>query len=196
MQEENFSEKESLKLIGEMINKAKRSYVSKGVASIVWGVLIIICSMLTWAEIRTGFDPGFDVWLLVFAAVIPQIFFSIKERRSRNFTSHSEATVGYVWSAFGIAIFVLSFYNAKYGSPESATLFMILYGIPTFITGGMFSFRPMIIGGLLCWAFSVISIYTAPDIDMLLMAGCGLFAWLIPGVILWNRYQKQRRENV
>jgi hypothetical protein len=196
MQEENFSEKESLKLIGEMISKAKRSYVEKGIASIVWGTLIIICSLLTWAKMQKIFDPGFDVWLLVFAAVIPQIFFSIKERRSKNFVSHTEQTMSYVWSAFGIAIFVLSFYNAKYGHDESSTLFMILYGIPTFITGGIFNFRPMLIGGLLCWIFSVVSVFTKPDIDMLLMAGCGLFAWLIPGIILWNRYQKQRRENV
>lgn len=196
MHEENFSEKDSLNLINEMIGKVKRSYVTKGVASIVWGTLIIICSMLTWAKMRTDFEPGFDVWLLVFAAVIPQIFFSIREKRSKNFTSHTEITMRYVWGAFGIAILVLSFYNSKYGTEESSTLFMILYGIPTFITGGIFSFRPMIAGGLVCWIFSVFSVYARRDIDMLLMAGCGLFAWLIPGLILWQRYQMQPRENV
>ena len=196
MTEENFSETESLKLINEMIGKAKKSYVTKGIASIVWGILIITCSLLTRLRMRSDFDPGFDIWLLVFVAVIPQIFFAIKERRKKNFTGHDEITSGYVWSAFGISIFILSFYNAKFGTPTSATIFMILYGIPTFITGGMFSFRPMIIGGLICWVCSIISVFTSPDDDMLLMAGSGLFAWLIPGIILWTRYKKQRRKNV
>lgn len=196
MKEETFSETDSLKLINEMMSKVKRTYVTKGVASMVWGILIIICSLLTWAEIRYNWSPGFDVWLLVFLALIPQIFFSIKEKRSRKFTAHDETTTTYVWSAFAISIFILSFYNSKFGSEQATTLFMMLYGIPTFITGGMFKFKPMILGGLICWALSVVSVFTPVDMDMLLMACSGLFAWLIPGIILWNRYQKQRRENV
>jgi hypothetical protein len=197
MQEENFSETESLKLIGEMISKVKRSYVTKGIASIVWGVLIMVCSLLTWAEIQYHWNPGFDVWLLVFLALIPQIFFSIKEKNTRKFKAHDETTTVYVWTAFAISIFILSFYNSRFGSNEATTLFMMLYGIPTFITGGMFNFKPMIAGGLVCWTLSVISIFTPVRVDMLLMAACGLFAWLIPGIILWNRYKRnQHCENV
>ena len=196
MQEENFSEQDSLKLINEMIGKAKSSYVTKGIASIVWGLLIITCSMLTWAELQFKWYPGFDVWLLVFLALIPQIFFSAKEKKTRKFTGHDEVTARYVWTAFAVAIFLTTFYNTRYGSNESTTLFMMLYGIPTFITGGMFNFKPMIEGGLLCWVFSAISVYTPASTDMLLMAASGLFAWLIPGIILWNRYQKQRRCDV
>ena len=196
MQEENFSEQDSLRLINEMITKAKRSYVTKGVASVVWGVLIMACSLLTWAELQFNWYPGFDVWLLVFLALIPQIFFSVKEKKTRKFTGHDEVTARYVWTAFAVAIFLTTFYDTRYGSNESTTLFMMLYGIPTFITGGMFNFKPMIIGGLLCWIFSAISVYTPASVDMLLMAASGLFAWLIPGIILWNRYQQNRRANV
>ena len=196
MQEENFSEQDSLRLINEMIGKAKRSYVTKGIASIVWGTLIMACSLLTWAELRFNWYPGFDVWLLVFLALIPQIFFSVKEKKTRKFTGHDEVTARYVWTAFAVAIFLTTFYDTRYGSNESATLFMMLYGIPTFITGGMFNFKPMIVGGLLCWIFSAISVYTPASVDMLLMAASGLFAWLIPGIILWNRYQKHRGANV
>ena len=196
MNEETFSEKESLRLITEMIGKAKCSYVSKGIASMVWGVLIVICSLITWSEIQFKYSIGFNVWLLVFFALLPQIFFSVKEKRTKNFTGHEEVASRFVWTAFAISIFITSFYDSKYGSLESSTLFMMLYGIPTFITGGMFNFKPMIVGGLICWALSAISVYTPPATDMLLMASCGLFAWLIPGIILWNRYQKQQRANV
>ena len=98
----------------------------------------------------------------------------------------------YVWTTFGICIFILSFYNARFQESNAASLFMMLYGIPTFITGGIFKFRPMIIGGLVCWAASVISMFVPFTIDMLLMAVCGLAAWLIPGLILLYRYNKQQ----
>jgi hypothetical protein len=194
MEDKEFSYEESIRLIDSMIKKAKRSYVTKGLASIVWGMLIIVCSLVTWAQIQLSFDIGFDIWLLLFFAIIPQIYFSVKEKRQRKFESLEGESISYVWTAFGVAIFIVSFYNSRYGSNESSTLFMVLYGIPTFITGGMMKFKPMIFGGLVCWLFSIISVYTPVNVDLLLMAGCGLFAWLIPGIVLWRRYQKRKLE--
>jgi hypothetical protein len=192
--ENTMTETESLKLINEMIGKAKRSYITTGAASIVWGILIILCSLLTWYQIYAQYSFGFDIWLLVFLAVVPQIYFSIKERKKKKFVSHDENTMTYLWTTFGICIFILSFYNSKFNpdSSHSTALFMLLYGIPTFITGGIFKFKPMIFGGLICWVLSVASMYTDIATDMLFMAGCGLFAWLIPGIILWRRYKKQQ----
>ena len=195
-EEKQLTEKESLRLINEMIGKAKQSYVTKGIASIVWGVLIIICSLLTWAQVRYKFALGFDVWLLVFVAVIPQLYFSIKEKKEKHFVAHDEITMRYLWSTFGICIFILTFYDQYFGSDNTASLYMMLYGIPTFITGGIFKFKPMIIGGLICWILSVVSVFTPFSTDMLFMAGCGLFAWLLPGIILWDKYKKQQSCNV
>ncbi|MEI9958064.1 MAG: hypothetical protein WDM90_17570 [Ferruginibacter sp.] len=192
------TEQESLKLINEMIGKAKRSYITTGAASMVWGILIVICSLLTWYQVYTKTDFGFDVWLLVFLALIPQIYFSLIEKKKKNFVSHDEKTMTVVWTTFAICVFILSFYNGKFGDNNGkvTALFMMLYGIPTFITGGIFNFKPMILGGIICWVLAVVSMYTDMATDMLFMAACGLFAWLIPGIILWNRYKKQQRTHV
>jgi hypothetical protein len=63
--EQPFNEKESLKLINEMIGKAKKSYVTKGIASIVRGVIIIICSLVTWWQIKFNCNIGFEIWTLL-----------------------------------------------------------------------------------------------------------------------------------
>lgn len=196
--ENEMTGQESLKLINEMIDKAKRSYITTGAASIVWGILIVICSLLTWYQIYVQVSFGFDVWLLVFVALLPQIYFSIKEKQKKNFVGHDEKIMTYVWSTFAVCIFILSFYNSKFGdnNANSTALFMLLYGIPTFITGGVCNFKPMILGGLICWILSVASMYTDIATDMLFMAACGLFAWLIPGIILWKRYKKQQSADV
>ena len=196
MEQDKMTEQESLRLIGEMIGKVKRSYITKGIASMVWGVLIIVCSLLTWVQVQFDLDFGFDVWLLVFAAVIPQVYFSIKEKKERKFIAHDEQTMSYVWSSFGICIFILSFYNSKFGNDHATSLFMMLYGLPTFITGGVFKFKPMIFGGLVCWILAIAALFTSFATAMLFMAVCGLVAWLIPGIILWNRYEKQKAADV
>ena len=188
---------QSLALINEMISKAKKSYVTKGTASIVWGTIIIICSLVTWAQIYFKFKIGFDIWLLTVVALISQIFFSIKESRNRNFVTYDREPISYSWMAFGISIFVLTLYSSYHNQRgETSSLFMMLYAIPTFITGGITKFKPMISGGIFCWMAAVVSIYTTIETDLLLMAACGLFAWLIPGIILWGRYKKSVAANV
>ncbi len=193
MQEENFNEKDSLKLINEMISKAKKGYITKGTASIIWGILIVFCSLISWAEFHFKFKLNFDIWLLLLFALFLQIYFSIKERKSKNFTSYEEIATGYTWIAFGVSIFITSFYFSHHSQGgQGSSIIMMLYAIPTFITGGMCKFKPMIIGGIFCWVASFISIYTTIEVDLLLMAACGLFAWLLPGVILWSRYKKNQ----
>lgn len=196
MEQDKMTEQESLELISEMMGKAKQGYVTKGIASVVWGVLIIVCSLLTWAQVYFKFSFGFDVWILVFLAVFPQIYFSIKEKKERKFIAHDEQTMAYVWTAFGICIFILSFYNGRFGNSHTTSLFMMLYGLPTFITGGVFKFKPMILGGLVCWVLAIAALFTSFAAAMLCMALCGLVAWLMPGIILWKRYIKQQQNNV
>ena len=180
---------QSLDLINEMISKAKKSYTTKGIASIVWGTLITFCGLVNWVEIH--FEKHFgDVWLLTLIALFPQVYFSIKEKRSKNFIAHNEITTNYIWIAFTLSMFITSFYFTHFSLGNVSTLIMMLFGIPTFIIGGMNNFKPMIFGGILCWVASVVSIFTSTEVDVLLMAVCGLFAWLIPGIILWRRYKK------
>ncbi len=190
MQAENFTEQDSLKLINEMISKAKKSHIEKGIASILWGGLIFFCSMYTWVETQFNFNGG-DPWILTLVALAIQIFFAAKDGKKRNYKSYEADVLGSVWIAFGICMFVLIIYSNKHPSNgEITSLFMMLYALPTFVTGKVTKFKPMVYGGIFCWLFSLISIFTPFKIDSLLMAACGLAAWLIPGIILWNQYKK------
>ena len=196
MDNKALTQQESLALINEMIGKAKKSYVTKGWASIMWGSIIVFCSIATWVRVKFNISLG-DVWRLTILALLPQIYFGIKENKKRGFVSYEGNTLSYVWIAFGISMFVLTiFINAVAIGLQVTSLFMMLYAIPTFITGGVTKFKPMIYGGIFCWIASVISIFTDFETDNLLMAACGLFAWLIPGLILWDKYKKGKRANV
>ena len=189
------TQQQGLDLINEMISKAKKSYTTKGIASMVWGSLITFCGLVNWVEIHFNKSFG-DVWLLTLVALLPQIYFSVKEKRNKNFIGHNEITTNYIWIAFTISMFITSFYFSHFNMGNATTLIMMLFGIPTFIIGGMSKFKPMIFGGIFCWTASVVSIFTAIEVDVLLMAACGLFAWLIPGIILWGRYLKSLQTNV
>ncbi|MFN0081308.1 MAG: hypothetical protein ACKVOM_02230 [Ferruginibacter sp.] len=193
--EEARTYRQSLDLINEMISKAKKSYTTKGIASMVWGSLITFCGVVNWVEIHFNKDFG-DVWLLTLIALLPQIYFSVKEKRSKNFIAHNEITTNYIWIAFTLSMFITSYHFSYFNLGNVSSLIMMLFGIPTFIIGGMNKFKPMIVGGIFCWAASIVSIFTNIEIDLLLIAACGLFAWLVPGIILWGRYKKSVAANV
>lgn len=212
--EKQLTEKESLDLIAMMINKAKDSYHDTGIGAMMWGTLIAVCSLVRLAEIQFDFRLPFDIYLLTILAIVPQIFITIREKKERKVKTYDEIYMDYLWLAFGISIFLMIFivnavfnvwepvvhnYSKVSGDSMSgfrefvAPLFLLLYGLPTFVTGAACKFKPMLWGGLLCWACCIITIYTTIKIDLLLTAFSAVFAWLIPGIIMEREYRKAKR---
>ena len=218
MEQDKMTEQESLQLISQMINKAKDNYHESGIGPILWGSVITTCSLVTFFRIKYNFDLPFDIWLLTLIAIVPQIFIVAKEKRMNKVRAYDDKMMDYTWTCFGISIFLLIFINAsiiqalnpvfqtyidvKGARPDfnyssfSTSFFLLLYGIPTIITGGTRNFKPMLYGGILCWVCCIISVYTKTDWDMLLTAIAAIGAWLVPGIILWRRNKKRYASNV
>lgn len=189
--EETFSKEESLKLINEMILKAKNSNYESGIGPLLWGSIIFICSIVSFLQLEYKIDIGFDIWWLTFIAVLPQIFITLKSKKQKKFKGYNDTAMDYIWMSFAISIALLIHYNAHlHYSGESVPLFLILYGIPTIITAGVKKFKPMLYGGIVCWLAAIITVYTNLKTDLLLMALSALCAWLIPGIILRKKYLK------
>lgn len=215
-EEKTLSEKESLDLIARMINKAKDACHDTGISAIMWGALIAICSLVRLSELQFGYKLPFDIYLLTLVAVIPQIYFSVQEKKRRKVKTYDDAFMDSLWLAFGICIFLMIFItSAMFNRWEpaadeylkatshstgfrlyefNASLFLLLYGMPTFVTGLSMKFRPMLLGGLLCWVCSIASVFTHIKIDLLLLALSSVFAWLIPGIIMEKDYRKAKKE--
>ncbi|MEJ7683807.1 MAG: hypothetical protein WKG06_39295 [Segetibacter sp.] len=104
--------------------------------------------------------------------------------------------MGGIWLSFAITLFLLSYYTSLYNIPNTNSLFIIIYGIPTFATGFARRFMPMIIGGIACWVFAIAAMYVPFPYSMLLTAAAAQLAWFIPGLILRSRYRKAKEQHV
>jgi hypothetical protein len=182
--------------------------------------VVAIAGLLSFAQRYWDFSLHFDVWLIVLAAFIPQVFISIKESRERKVVSHTESAMNAVWITYAISIFALIFYlnaiagptmefNAangieltktangqaeriNYFVPSTSSLFLLLYAIPTLAGGMAYKFRPMLVGAFICYGLFVASIYTSNTWDYLMNGLAGIFNWLIPGLILRRRYLREK----
>ena len=80
-QEKQLSEKESLRLITEMIQKAKGSFHESGTSAILWGTVVALCGLISFSELQWTFSVGFDIWLLILVAILPQIYIVFREKK-------------------------------------------------------------------------------------------------------------------
>jgi hypothetical protein len=218
-QEKQLTEKESLELITMMINKAKVAYYDTGFSAIMWGIIIAVCSLEKLAELQFNYRLPFDIYLLTIVAIIPQIFIIKKENKEKKVKSYDDVYMDYIWLGFGICIFLMIFitnnifsslnpvisqYNEIAKGRAGWTdfkfsefvmpLFLLLYGLPTFITGAACKFKPMLWGGIFCWVCCIAAIYTTIKIDLLLTAASAIMAWLIPGIIIEKEYRIYKKE--
>lgn len=223
MEGKSITEQESLQIITEMIQKVKKGFHESGTSAILWGSVVAFCGITGFLEGYFHFSIGFDIWILTLVALIPQVFISIREKRKRNVLTHEESVLNVVWGVYAISIFAVIFYvniipytsahllsqdgfeflrkNTVTGeistirpyALSSASLLLIIFAIPTLITGWSLKFTPMTIGAVICYLLFVLSLFTSQVTDSLLMGVAGIFNWLLPGIILWNRYQKSRR---
>jgi uncharacterized protein with PQ loop repeat len=222
MEEKTLSEQESLRLITDMINKAKSSFHENGSSAILWGSVIAFCGLISFAQIQWNFSIGFDVWLLTLFAFIPQAYITIRQRKNKRVVSHIEAAMNAIWIVYAISIFALVFYfnvvpsatdklltadgihltkatadgkitAFNYFIPSSGSLLLLLYAIPTLATGMACKFRPMTIAAILCYVFFIVSCFVPAAYDMLLNGLAGIFNWLLPGIILRMKFNKQKK---
>lgn len=221
------TEQESLQLITDMIQKARSSYHDRGTGAILWGTVVAIASFVTYLSLEYDFKLPFDIWLLVLAAIIPQVFISIKESRQSKVKKHDDAAVNAVWLVFGITIFGLIFYsntvpsasvrliNAEGWSmlkhytdgskPDELmkpfifslySLYLLIYALPTLVTGLAKKFRPMTIGAIITYGLFIASCFSAAKYDMLFGTVAAIVCWFIPGIILRKRYLASMKGNV
>ena len=225
--EKQLSEKESLQLITDMIQKVKNSYHDKGVGPLLWGTVVAIASFVSYLQLEYNFTLPFDIWWIVLAAIIPQIILINQDAKTQKIKRHEDAALNVVWLVYAITIFGLSFFQATVPSasehimqlngsqlvnhsinnskpdqiiqpftPSFYSLYILIYGFPTLITGLVKKFWPMIIGAIVAYILFMVSCFTETKYDFFLGGIAALACWFIPGIILHAKYLKQKRANV
>jgi cobalamin biosynthesis protein CobD/CbiB len=68
---------------------------------------------------------------------------------------------------------------------------LLMYGIPTFLSGVVMQFTPLKIGGVACWILAITSTFFLPIYYLLFLAAAVIVAWIIPGYLLRKKYNQQ-----
>ncbi len=197
-QDKPFSGHESLALIESMINKAKNQFSENGHLYLIWGWVILICSIAQFVMLTLRYDKHYLVWFITWIGVIYQAVYITRKKRQRTVRTYTDEIIGFVWLSFFITIMLFAFIIARGRGLEYYTMiypgFIALYGIPTFLSGTILRFKPLIAGGICCWILSVLATFTSFQYQTLLIGAAMIVAWIIPGYLLKWRFTKQMQE--
>lgn len=186
-EEKMMTSEESLRIITEMINKTKVNIRQSSFHLLFWGWLIFGCSLSEYLLMKlTGFAHPYYVWLFVVPGVFVSLIYGFSAGRKTNVRTYAGRLYMWTWMGFLVAAVVLFIVQSK-RLDMVAPYILLLSGFPTFVSGFIIKFRPLVVGGLCFWVIALAVNFAGPAVAPLGMPVAVLTGYLIPGYLLKNR---------
>lgn len=187
------SEKESMELITSMINKAKNRFSERGYLYLLWGWVILVCCIAQFVLLHfVDYEIASYVWFLTWIVVIYQTIYIRKSKKTQKAKTYTDEIIAIVWITFFICLMLVTFICIQFKKFEMIyPVMLVLYGIPTFLSGFIMKFKPLMMGGICCWVLALISPFIAFEYQLLLIALAVIAAWIFPGYLLQRRFKKE-----
>ena len=188
MEEKSIDANESLLIIQNMISKTQRRYSDDSFYFLMWGWLVFVSSLAHFCLMQLDIEQAPMVWLLMPLGGIVTVIYSVKQSKKETIKTYVDTYMNYLWIAMGLAmVFVLSM-SFKLGINTYPVL-LLIYGIGTFVSGGLISFKPLIIGGIVCFMLSATAFFVSFEIQLLFIAASMLASYIIPGHLLKAKFK-------
>lgn len=189
-EKEELNPQESLAIIQNMIATAKHQLADDGFYLLLWGWLVFASAMVHYMGLQIEWYAAGVVWAITMPiGGIVSVIYSRKEAKTEHVKTYLSSYLGYLWTAFGIALALTLLSMNTLGIGESYFFVMILYGMATFISGGLLQFKPLVIGGLCSFVCAIVSVFTPKDHILLILAASLLLSYIIPGHLLRKLYK-------
>ncbi len=190
--ENTMTPEQSLKLIESMIGQAKQSFSRLSFYFLLWGFLLIGAMLTSYLLGRNGAiaSQGIPWGIAGLVGGLISAIHGAREGKKEQISNPMDRLVGWVWASFVITMVIMIICSRSGGNDPGSSI-TLLTGLPTFLTGQIVRFRPLILGGILFW-ISGIAMHFTQDAALLVGLYCGamLFGYIIPGFML------KRQENV
>lgn len=199
MEEKNISSEESLAIIQQMIDTAKKEQKDDGKGWIIWGWLLFFASVTTFFNLKEDWFDTFFFWnvfgllsilLLVYSAVKKALFRKTQKVKTYTQDLFSRLNTGFFIS---LMLIIVSMNTGNVHPIQGFGLLLVLYGFWILIYGSVLNFLPSIIGAFITFACAAASLFAKNfEQSMLLHAFAVLCGYIIPGHIANKEFNKHQ----
>lgn len=185
--ETNADYNEKLNTIYEMIENSKTQIRENAFFYLLWGWLVLFTSLLHFTLLKMGIYQAYLAWPVIMSlGMVISVIAGIRMGKRTGYRTHLDTAIIYLWYGFFFTIVVLITFavGGRISWEITNPLIISLYGLGTFVSGGILKFRPLIIGGLCCWVISLCAFFIPGEYTLLLISSSIIIAYLIPGYML------------
>lgn len=183
--EPNLTPEQSLKLIDDMIRQANRSFHRISFYFLLWGVVLIGAMLSEYLAAQAGHSLHGRSWGAagLIGGLVSAVHGSRQGKKEQAGTAMDRVML-WLWVSFMVTLVVTIIGYGVAGGGTPAGSILVLTGLPTFVSGQLMKFRPLIFGGLLFWVLGAASYFVAPSLITWLYIAAMLFGYVIPGYLL------------
>jgi len=189
--EKQFDEQMNLKIIAEAIENAKTNFKDNGFFYLLWGWLVLCASLMEYGLIKFTSTPYHWVgWpILMTAGGIVSGVYGYRLAKKATVKTIIDNTMIYLWYGFVISLLIILVVGIINHTSWLMLnpLIIVLYGLGTFVSGGILKFKPLIVGGILAWLIAIVAFFIQSEVQLLLIAAAIIVSYLIPGYMLKHR---------
>jgi hypothetical protein len=188
-----FTPEESLDLINKHISNFKLNYKESGKIFLLWGWILtlasfsnfVILKILHSKEAYELMGPLSLVNWVVFVLIgfIILYFMDRKINRGKKAYSSLEGYIKNLWIVAAFSFFIGTFICFNLGITPPPIMLLIA-GIATTTSGLLIKFRPVILGGIAFFVFSIAASYISNEYISLIVGLAIICGYLIPGYFL------------
>jgi NAD/NADP transhydrogenase beta subunit len=193
MNEENLTPEESLKIIDKAISNFKVNYRESSQVFLLFGWLLALASLSNFIVLKVlhakeAYDLTgpltFSIWGAFAVIGFIALFFIVqREKKHKKVYSYIDGYVNKLWWVTLIAFFVGVFLCIKLGIAPPPIM-MLIAGIATATTGFLIKFRPLIIGGMVFFISSIVTVFVMNEYSALVVCAAIICGYIIPGYML------------
>jgi hypothetical protein len=175
---------QSLRLIDETIREAKRSFQKIHFYFLLWGILFAMAGIASYVLMRVGSTWHWVGWPVmgVLGGIIAGVH-GAREGRKQGAMTTMDRVHMWLWTASTISLLLLLVGLLARGVDPNPYI-LVLIGMPTFITGALMRFRPLMLGGVLFWIIGLASFFVLREYSSLVFSGAIVLGYIIPGLLL------------
>src|SRR4051794_1947321 len=190
--EPEFSPQQSLQLIHSMIETTKNTLSNQSHYFLLWGWAVMIgCLLQFYLKVIAGYPQYYLAWLITPVAWVIHFLFIYRDTKYKKVRTFVDEANAYLWTAIALGFFAVGFVFAKIGWQYCFPFYILFYGMGTYVSGRLIKFKPLIIGGIICFPLVIIAVNASYDMQILISALAVFISYIIPGYILRYRYKKQ-----
>jgi hypothetical protein len=183
---ENLTAQQSLDIITAMIQEAKGKARRNAFHFLLWGWVMVLANLGMYALTKFGYPYPYIIWTITIPAWIISFYKSFRQEKEEQTTTHLDKLSMWLWICFGVTTFTVVVFGHKLNY-QINPLITTICAIPTFVSGVMLRFKPMMFGGAAFWVFGIIGFLIPFETQPLIGGLAILCGYLVPGYLLKSK---------